>query len=273
MFNELAVRSSRRRIAGLVALSIGGGLLAAGFLQLIHLQEARGFGSLSPLCRVTTKDRVVALTFDDGPDRTYTPVVLRLLGRHGARATFFLVGEQAVSHPSLVRTELRAGMQVEDHTWSHPSLAHLSLDDVRTEVQQTQAALRAMGAPPVRYFRAPFGQATPEQLAMVRELELTPVHWTLAIDHYVGGMGLDPRSAAQVLASDVRPGDIILAHDAPAGGIDRDPAMRTLELLLPILQAQGYRFVTLDELLQSGTPIQARSRQWFWQTGFSCPVD
>lgn len=272
VFDERAVRSSRRRITGVVVISIVGILLAAVILQVIHLQEARGSGSSAPLCRVATQHRVVALTFDDGPDPVYTPVVLQLLRRYGARATFFLVGEHAESRASLVRAELRAGMQIGNHTWSHPDLADMPLADARAEIERAQAALRASGAAPIRYFRAPFGQATSEQFTMLRGLELTPVHWTLAVDHYVGGMGLDPRSAARSMASDVRPGDIILAHDARAGGIDRDPAMRALGLLLPALRAQGYRFVTLDELLQSGSPVRAVPRPWFWQTGYACPV-
>jgi peptidoglycan/xylan/chitin deacetylase (PgdA/CDA1 family) len=246
--------------------------MALGTAQALHAQGVSEYGDpLSPVCRVRTHERVVALTFDDGPDPVYTPLVLRLLQSAHARATFFLIGERAVAHSALVRQELRAGAQIGDHTWSHPSLSEVSVVAARSQIERTLAALEKAGIRSVHLFRAPYGDITPAQLAMVKELELIAVHWTLALDHYVGGLGLEPIAAARQLAADVRPGAIILAHDAKDGGVDRGPAVQALALLLPLLRARGYDFVTVDELLTAGTPVRAVPRLWFWQTGFNCP--
>lgn len=247
------------------------GCVTFGTAELVHTEHVRAYSGLSPICRVATTDRIVALTFDDGPDPQLTPLVLRMLRESRAQATFFLIGEQAVAYPALVRQEIDSGMQIGDHTWSHPALTGISVTEARSQVSRTLVALESAGAGAVNTFRAPYGTISPQQLAMVRSLGLTPVHWTVALDHYVGGMGLQPPAAARQLAADVRPGDIILAHDAHDGGINRVPAMQALALLLPMLRERGYRFVSIDELLADGAPVRASPRPWFWETGFNCP--
>jgi len=261
-----------RRIRVVLAVALIGASAAAGAAQALHAEDAREYGGLSPICRVDTTQRVVALTFDDGPDPVCTPIVLRMLATAHAHATFFLIGERAVANTALVQQELRAGMQIGDHTWSHPLLPGISLAAFRSQIERTVVALDTAAADPVHSFRAPQGVITAPQLAVVRALGLTAVHWTRALDHYVGGMGLDPTAAARRLAADVRPGDIILAHDAGDGGIDREPAMQALALLLPMLRDRGFGFVTVEELLADGTPVRAVPRPLFWQKGFGCPA-
>ncbi|MGQ0669777.1 MAG: polysaccharide deacetylase family protein [Actinomycetota bacterium] len=250
----------------LILVALAAGLLLA--LELRHLAASGAYsGTARPgVCRVVTERRLVALTFDDGPSEAYTEHVLRLLEADGAAATFFLVGRNVAAAPGIVRREA-AGMELGNHTWSHARLPGLGIEQVRDQILRTQAALDSQNVT-AALFRAPLGLATPDQLSFVRSLGLRPVHWSIALDHYVGGIGLDAAGAASRLLQDLRPGDILLAHD---GGGDRAEAMAALELLLPELQRGGWEVTTVGHLLSQGEPIFAAPRPWFWQSGFYCP--
>ena len=243
-------------------------------LQASHLAWSEHYDGLGPICRVSTTKPVVAMTFDDGPNSAYTPRVLAMLRASGSHATFFLVGAQAAAHPDLVRTEISSGMEVGDHTSTHPHLPSLSVAGASQQAIDTRAVLTAMGAQ-VRLFRAPYGEITPDQLVALAGEGFTVVHWSLALDHYVGGMGLTAAAAANRLAADAQPGDIILAHDSPLlpqdGGGARPTAMQALPLLIQRLQARGFAIVTVGELLGTGPPVRATPQRWFWGSGFTCP--
>ncbi|HXF72961.1 MAG TPA: polysaccharide deacetylase family protein [Actinomycetota bacterium] len=242
-------------------------------LEAIHLLDRRFESRDLPVCRVVTRKLVIALTFDDGPDPRYTPAVLHLLSRFGARATFFVIGRKASRHPGLVAEEAQRGMEIAGHTWSHRRIDRLSPDQMRVELDRTERALASFGTSSL--FRAPFGSFLPEQAEAMRAWGVRPVHWSVAVDHLVDGLGLSAGEAVRWLSSEVRPGDILLFHDAPLGSDDpEDPRRATLEVLarlLPALERVGYRFVTVSELLRTGEPVLARPRPWFWQDGFACP--
>lgn len=262
---------ARRRIIPLVGGTIV--LVASSSLvlaQTVHVISNRAFDTLSPPCRIDTPHKVVALSFDDGPDPAYTSTVLSLLERSGARATFFVTGQHAELHPDLITQELATGMEVGNHTWSHPRLPTLDTSEVIAEVTDTNALLSSLGAS-IHLFRAPYGEATPDQLRAISRIGMVSVHWSIPLDHYVNGLGLSPADAARALVADIRPGDIVLAHDARDGGIGREAAMTTLRLLLPALRDRGFQVTTVGDLLATGNVVRARPRPWFWERGFTCP--
>jgi peptidoglycan/xylan/chitin deacetylase (PgdA/CDA1 family) len=245
------------------------GVTSAVAAEAVHLVRNRGYASSGPICRVDTSRKIVALSFDDGPDSAYTDSVLTVLRKYGDLATFFVIGSRARAFPRLVRHELDAGMEIGDHTWSHSHLPALSDSAASGQIVMTERALESQGAE-VRLLRAPFGEITPTQLKMVSALGLQTIGWSMAIDHYVGGMGLSSAAAAVAMSDAIRPGDIVLAHDA-ALGEERKEAFWALQLLLPMLKARGFQVTTVSRLLGQGRPILARPRPWFWQTGFECP--
>ncbi|MFE6745495.1 polysaccharide deacetylase family protein [Kitasatospora purpeofusca] len=189
-----------------------------------------------PVYELDADRRVVALTIDDGPDPRHTPTVLALLEQHGIRATFFLIGENAVEHPDLVREIAARGHHIANHTWSHPDLRHLPEAKVREELERTSELLhRATGKAPT-WFRAPGGDWSPASLKVSAELGMRPMAWSV-----------DPRDWARPgtvvitdrVLKDVRPGSIVLNHD---GGGDRSQTVAALKAYLPVLIDSGYHF-------------------------------
>jgi peptidoglycan-N-acetylglucosamine deacetylase len=180
--------------------------------------------------------RVVALTIDDGPDPRYTPAVLDLLQQHRIRATFFLIGENAVEHQSLVREIADRGHHVGNHTWTHPDLRHMPEEQVRSELERTCDLLLRITGRQTTWFRAPGGDWSPVALKVSADLGLRNLGWSV-----------DPRDWAtpgtsviiERVLQNVRPGSIVLNHD---GGGDRSQTVAALKSYLPVLVDSGYSF-------------------------------
>ena len=178
------------------------------------------------------QDRRVVLTFDDGPDPTWTPQVLDLLIAHGATGTFCMVGEQMAKHPDVVARVVNAGMGICAHSRTHDEqLAEKDPATIAAEV--TDVGNRVPGTP-VTTFRAPGGNWRPNLLDAGVSHGLQPLGWAV-----------DPRDwkkpgAAQIVAAvqqQIHPGAVILLHD---GGGTRAQTVEALRTLLPWLEAQGY---------------------------------
>lgn len=249
---------------------LGISALAFGGAELVHVVGTGSYEGIAPVCRVETSEKVIGLSFDDGPDPSLTPEIVRLLEESGSRATFFVIGEHAQTHPDLIELAARAGMEIGNHTWSHPHLDELSAAQVASQSARTIGYLSSISTH-ASLFRAPFGEIPADALRAIEASGLTPIHWSVPVDGYLEGEGLDAADAAGAIASDVRPGDIVLAHDARDGALTRASTVETLRLLLPELAARGFQVVTVGRLLALGTPVRAEPRPWFWQSGFSCP--
>lgn len=182
-------------------------------------------------------DRTVALTFDDGPDPTWTPQVLRLLREHGATATFCMVGARVVEYPELVHEVVAAGMRLCDHTRTHDlRLATRPHSRIVEEIAGTRADLLAVTQAPVDYFRAPGGNWAPNVAQCAVEHGMQPLGWSVDPKDWS-----EPGTAAIVayVQQHVHPGAVILLHD---GGARRGQTVAALAELLPWLAAQGYEF-------------------------------
>ncbi|WP_328342527.1 polysaccharide deacetylase family protein [Micromonospora sp. NBC_00421] len=176
----------------------------------------------------------VALTFDDGPDPTYTPQVLEVLRAYGVKATFCVVGENAQDHPDLLRAIVADGHTLCNHSWHHDVLlGKRSPDLIRADLIRTNDAIHA-AVPDARisYFRQPGGAWTYPVVSVAEGLGMTPLHWTVdPNDWQVPG-------AAKITATvtgDTGPGAIVLMHDA---GGDRQGTVDALRRILPDLTSR-----------------------------------
>ncbi len=181
-----------------------------------------------------TGNRVVYLTFDDGPSGIYTKQVLALLARYNAKATFFQLGQQGAAYPSLVRAVKLAGHKVGNHTYSHPMLTRLTDYGIRSQISRTDAVLGA-----TRCVRPPYGDRSLRVDAVIRSMGKNEVMWTLdPVDWSRPGWG----AIVYRVESRVRTGSVILMHD---GGGDRSQTVAALGVILRDLKARGYVFGTL----------------------------
>jgi peptidoglycan/xylan/chitin deacetylase (PgdA/CDA1 family) len=177
-----------------------------------------------------------ALTFDDGPDPDCTPAVLDALAEAGARAVFFLVGEQVEAHPELARRVADEGHVVALHGFRHVEHDELGAE-VRADLERGAAATTAATGVAPRLYRPPYGRFSEQSYRAVRELELEPVYWS------GWGGDWDPIPAeriADLAIRDLVPGVILLLHDSARYGT-RPSAAPTAEALPAILAAMRER--------------------------------
>jgi peptidoglycan/xylan/chitin deacetylase (PgdA/CDA1 family) len=190
-------------------------------------------------------ERLVALTVDDGPSPVYTPQVLAMLDEYGAHATFFVIGKYAVRYPDLVRREVAQGSEVGTHTWSHPKMRQLGAERTREEVFRGADTVAAITGEAPPFFRPPYGAVTPQVVQAAAERKIPIVLWDVAVDR---PLHATPEVKARWVLDHVRPGSIILMHDADG---DRSGSVAAMEIVLRELEAQGYRVVTVSELLRA----------------------
>lgn len=215
---------------------------------------------LGTVTGVRTGEPAAALTFDDGPDPESTPALLDLLARHGARATFFLVGRRAARHPGLVARVKAEGHALGNHSWDHPALPALSAAAITDQLRRTAAAL---GDPRPRLMRPPYGDQSLASHLAARRLGYAVIGWSVVGADWSGDSG--PDIAARILEG-LRPGGIVLLHDSlcsytEARHRDRGAMLDAVDRVLSA--RSGWRFVTVPELCTLGRP---RRRYWIQRT-------
>lgn len=198
-----------------------------------------------------TRQRIVALTFDDGPS-PYTPQILAVLRRRHVPATFFVVGQHVRDDPGALRAEIRAGAVIGNHTYTHANLRWLTNFDIREQLRMTQRAVRAAGGVTPHWFRPPYDGVNSRVVSTASSLGLRTVTWSVdPTDWMLPGTRA---IVARVLAG-VRPGSVVLLHD---GGGYRGETVRALPTIIRTLRRRGYRFVTLDGMFPSSPGCPAR---------------
>ncbi|WP_320067533.1 polysaccharide deacetylase family protein [Micromonospora sp. RTGN7] len=207
-----------------------------------------GAGELSVVWAVRTGQRLVALTFDDGPGPQWTPMVLDTLDRYAVPATFFLVGERVRRHAGIVRGRL-GRHEVGNHSWAHHDLARRDATEVHDDLRRThEAIVEAVGVAP-RLLRPPYGHLGGSVLHAAARLDYRLVLWSLQMVE--GQFPHDPAGHARRIVAGVQPGTILLAHDV--GPANRLVALRGLSAMITGLQDRGFTFVTVSDLLRQAT--------------------
>lgn len=214
---------------------------ATGAWAAMH-PGARIFG---PTLTTVPAPSTIALTFDDGPNPAATPALLDLLERHGAAATFFMIGQWAAACPSIVRLVAARGHTIGNHTHTHPNLVWMTPPRIVAELSQCQDAIGSIAHRRPTLVRPPYGFRGPQfHRAAVRSGLERVVMWR------VTGRDWTPRGQRSLHArlSTVRGGDIVLLHDGShtALGADRSPTLRALEYWLPRWRDAGLRCTALD---------------------------
>lgn len=193
--------------------------------------------------------REIALTIDDGPDPQVTPAVLDLLDRHGAKATFFCVGQQAARYPEICSDMVRRGHAIENHSQHHRhNFSLLGPGGFQRELDAAQATLTRLSGTAPQFFRAPAGLRNPFLDVVLQRQGLRLASWTRrAYDTRVG----DPAAVLRKLTTSLKAGDILLLHDRHAAltPCGQPVILEVLPALLDAIRQAGLRTVTLREAL------------------------
>ncbi len=205
---------------------------------------------------IRTQDPVMALTFDDGPHPIYTPAILDVLEAYQAKSTFFAIGRHLEQYPHIAQSLVDQGHELANHTFSHPDLNRRLRSEIEREVQQTDTLLAPLVKSSQPYFRPPYGHANLVVMQALKDMGRPILFWDVDL---LDWSGLSVAQMMTMLAKQAHPGAIVLMHDASPSpdGSPQASRQKTVELVKQILATytpQGYRFVTLSELLTLGTP-------------------
>ena len=184
----------------------------------------------------------IAMTFDDGPSATLTPKLLDILAAHQIKATFFVIGENVAEHPEIVARAAHEGHEIGNHSWSHPNLAKMSDDGVRSQLQRTDDAIKSATGSRPTLLRPPYGSITSREKRWIHDQfgyqiilwDVDPYDWKRP----------GPSVVRNRILKETRPGSIVLSHDIHPGTIEAMPST------FDALEAKGFKFVTVSELIR-----------------------
>ena len=184
--------------------------------------------------------KAVALTFDDGPWPRYTHQILKVLKQHQVKATFFMVGKELSRRPEIARDVVAQGHVIGNHSWDHSSRPRAAV----SQVKHTDSEIHKQLIIYSHLFRPPYGILKNGMAAQAKKEKHTVVLWSVDSEDW-----RRPSAAhiAQTVMREVYPGGIILMHD---GGGNRAHTVAALSMIIPQLKKQGYKFVTVPELLE-----------------------
>jgi peptidoglycan/xylan/chitin deacetylase (PgdA/CDA1 family) len=189
--------------------------------------------------------KCVALTFDDGPT-PYTDRLLSILTANKAKATFFEIGNKVAANPAGAKRVVEAGMELGNHTWEHPNMTTLPLEDVPSQVSRANDAIAAATGVTPKLWRPPGGLTNAAVNEQAGKVGLAGILWDVIPYDWIN----DSNTAASrvLLMAQIKPGSVVLLHDTYSSTVD------IVEQFIPVLKANDYHFVTVTQLLGQRAP-------------------
>lgn len=229
------IRNTALTLAFLFALNV--------FLFLTFNRPADQALFIDPVTHFATEEKVVALTFDDGPGGWTTPL-LDLFAQENVKATFFVNGVSIEKHPQVAERALQEGHQLATHTYNHDRMIYKTPDFIQEDINKMDTVLQKLGVEDVGYFRPPFGDKLIVLPIMLNINHKKLITWNVdPLAQYE--QPLNPDLAVSQVLEQLKPGSIIVLHD----GRDSDPTafITMMTKMIKELKAQGYSFVTVEE--------------------------
>lgn len=182
--------------------------------------------------------KFIALTFDDGPGYNSTARILDTLQKHNIKATFFVLGSMAEKNPDMLKRIHSEGHEIANHSYSHPNLTKLSVEEIKNQIQSTNTIVKNTTGVDIQYLRPPYGAINQ---ALKDNTQLTLVLWNVDSNDWKLKDGVKIKE--HVIAT-LKNQSIILFHDIYESSAD------AIDLLIPELINRGYQFVTIQEYEQ-----------------------
>ncbi|OCT13927.1 chitooligosaccharide deacetylase [Paenibacillus pectinilyticus] len=196
--------------------------------------------------RGSSQEKKIALTFDDGPDTRFTPKVLDALKANGVKATFFVLGSLASTHPDIIQRIVHEGHVIGNHSYSHANLPKLSVDKFQNQIERTDNVLQGLIGYAPRLIRPPYGAINEEQVRWMADHHYLIVNWNV---DSLDWKSLNSDQVLHNIIQQTKPGSIILQHSGGADSQDLSGTVQAIGPLVSKLKAAGYTFVTVPELL------------------------
>jgi peptidoglycan/xylan/chitin deacetylase (PgdA/CDA1 family) len=218
-------------------------ILAILYICLLVMGSVKICGSfyIDVICKGVTEEKVVALTFDDGPDPKNTPVILDILAKHQVTATFFIIGNKAENQEELLHHIFSKGHTLGNHSYSHAFLFDLfGRKKMERDLQRAdEIIMKVCGKKPV-YFRPPYGVTNPVLAKTVKKLGYKVIGWSIrSLDTVLK----DEEKITERIKDRLHPGAVILMHD------DREVTAKVIEKVILMVKEEGYRFVGMEKLI------------------------
>lgn len=193
-----------------------------------------------PVYSVATEEKKVALTFDAAWGADKTKGIIELLKKYEADGTFFLVGFWISKYPEETKLIAESGLEIGNHSNNHLKMSKLNTDDIKYEIETVNRQIEELTGKTPKYFRPPFGDYNNKLIEGVEELNMIPVQWSV---DSLDWKGISAKEIASRVLSKVHSGAIILFHN------NSDNILDALPIILSQLQTQGYKMVSIDELV------------------------
>jgi peptidoglycan-N-acetylglucosamine deacetylase len=254
------MRKRQKTLVGILAVAAVAACMAGCNTYYSYVWEMDGFSKSVAKSNGGAGHKWVALTFDDGPYGEATSCVLDILKEKDVKATFFVIGKNALEYPGILQREIAEGHVVGNHTNDHSkTLAMDSPEVVVADVQKAEEAIsRVTGLRP-RFFRPPYGMESPRMRKTIEGMGYSIVLWTDMTDDY--DFHDKPKVMAKNIVRQLEPGAVIDLHDGRDTHIDypRENLLEALPLIIDEAKKQGFTFVTLDQMLHEDAYFNAES--------------
>jgi len=228
----------------LIFVSIGLSLiLMVGIATFQYSRSWQNAFFINPVYKIMTDEKVVALTFDDGPSKTRTPALLEILSKYDVKATFFMLGENIEKYPDIAQAVYDQEHLIGNHSYNHPRLMFKSPSFIREQITKTDQLVKSLGQKNVQYFRPPHSSKyiiLPLVLQSMNKKLVTGTYDPPA--EYISPY--NARNVANEVIENTKPGSIIYLHDGKTA--DLEQFAESVELIILGLKEKGYKFVRLD---------------------------
>jgi len=187
--------------------------------------------------------KLIALTFDDGPHEKFTNEILNILDEYGVKATFFIIGENAEKHPEIVKKIHDLGHEIGNHTYSHIFINKVSKNSLKSEIMKTEEILEKITGQKPKLFRPPGGAYNNSCVSTLNELGYSCILWSFDSRDWTLP---DASKVISEATYKTKEGDILLFHDFNQKG---SPTPTIIKTIIPLLINSGFKFVTVSELI------------------------
>lgn len=233
-------------------------VLVLGIFNLSRLNEKEVFNDKNDISQKyadilikkgSEEKKVIALTFDDGPDGKYTPQILDILKQNDVKATFFVVGEMVETHPEVLKREFEEGHEIGNHTFTHMNICNDSVEKLNKEFMKTQDLVKKVTGKEPNLFRPPYRAINENLFNLMKSKGVKVVLWSDFDARDWSNPGVE--KIVTTIENNIKNGSIILLHDYNNVRCDKSQTVKALERIVPDLKNQGYEFVTISELIKN----------------------